>query len=744
MKSGKAVGPDDIPVEVWKCLGEAAVEFLANLFNRVLESERMPEEWRRSVLVPIFKNKGDVQSCSNYRGIKLMSHTMKVWERVVESRLRKVVEICEQQYGFMPRKSTTDAIFALRILMEKYRDGQKELHCVFVDLEKAYDRVPREELWYCMRKSGVAEKYVRVVQDMYERSRTVVRCAVGQTEEFNVEVGLHQGSALSPFLFAIVMDQLSEEVRQESPWTMMFADDIVICSESREQVEENLERWRFALERRGMKVSRSKTEYMCVNEREGSGTVRLQGEEVKKVQEFKYLGSTVQSNGECGKEVKKRVQAGWNGWRKVWGVLCDQKISARIKGKVYRTVVRPAMLYGLETVSLRKRQESELEVAELKMLRFSLGVTRLDRIRNEYIRGTAHVGCLGDKVREARLRWFGHVQRRERRRRETFVFPQDELTYNRELSDYEDDDNWPAQQNEAGDGGEHEVWTRNPSPDRSPSPLMRGLSPIWTPPPVRTPSPVRSPSPLRTPSPVRSPSPLRTPSPVRRPSPLRTPSPVRRPSPLRTPSPVRRSSPLRRPPSSGNPHRSTVPLPQPHVQINPHHIVAGQHYVRATMTVPVPRQGIRRRRDEEDGNEEAPQSRRQRVDPDGEVDFIRRIVRFPVQLISIYLRELLIHTGDSMADSVEPLFTHEVVDEGDDVTLSCKFETIATGFYLHWYRQYPKSKPDFLLYIHQSKYLSPNIPPRMSAKVHGDKQVDLIISSAAVSDSALYYCALQP
>ncbi|KAK3535166.1 hypothetical protein QTP70_004821 [Hemibagrus guttatus] len=413
MKSGKAVGPDDIPVEVWKCLGEAAVEFLASLFNRVLESEKMPEEWRRSVLVPIFKNKGDVQSCSNYRGIKLMSHTMKVWERVVEARLRKVVEICEQQYGFMPRKSTTDAIFALRILMEKYRDGQRELHCVFVDLEKAYDRVPREELWYCMRKSGVAEKYVRVVQDMYERSRTVVRCAVGQTEEFNVEVGLHQGSALSPFLFAIVMDQLSEEVRQESPWTMMFADDIVICSESREQVEENLERWRFALERRGMKVSRSKTEYMCVNEREGSGTVRLQGEEVKKVQEFKYLGSTVQSNGECGKEVKKRVQAGWNGWRKVSGVLCDRKISARIKGKVYRTVVRPAMLYGLETVSLRKRQESELEVAELKMLRLSLGVTRLDRIRNEYIRGTAHVGRLGDKVREARLRWFGHVQRRE-------------------------------------------------------------------------------------------------------------------------------------------------------------------------------------------------------------------------------------------------------------------------------------------------------------------------------------------
>ncbi|KAK2893531.1 hypothetical protein Q8A73_016015 [Channa argus] len=278
--------------------------------------------------------------------------------------------------------------------------------------EKAYDRVPREELWYCMRTSGVAEKYVRVVQDMYESCKTVVRCAVGVTEEFKVEVGLHQGSALSPFLFALVMDRLTDEVRQESPWTMMFADDIVICSESREQVEENLEKWRSALENRGMKLSRSKTEYMCVNERDPGGTVRLQGAEVKKVQDFKYLGSTVQSNGECGKEVKRRVQAGWNGWRKVSGVLCDKRVSARMKGKVFKTVVRPAMLFGLETVALKKRQEAELEVAELKMLRFSLGVTRMDRIRNEYIRGTAHVRCFGDKVREARLRWFGHVQRR--------------------------------------------------------------------------------------------------------------------------------------------------------------------------------------------------------------------------------------------------------------------------------------------------------------------------------------------
>lgn len=152
---------------------------------------------------------------------------------------------------------------------------------------------------------------------------------------------------------------------------------------------------------------------MCLNERDQGRSVRLQGAEVKKVQEFKYLGSTVQCDGECGKEVKRRVQAGWSGWRKVSGVLCDRRVSARLKGKVYKTVVRPALLYGLETVAVRQRQEADMEVAEMKMLRFSLGVTRLDRIRNEYIRGTAHVACVSDKVREARLRWFGHVQRRD-------------------------------------------------------------------------------------------------------------------------------------------------------------------------------------------------------------------------------------------------------------------------------------------------------------------------------------------
>ena len=215
MKKSKVVGPDELPVEVWKCMEEIRIKFLTRLFNRLLMSERMPEEWRKSVLIPIYKNKSDAQCCGNYRGIKLINHTMKVWERIIiEARLRDRVEISKQQYGFMTGKETTDAIFALRMLMKKYREGQRELDCVFVDLEKAYDRVLQEELWYCMRKSGIQEKYMRLVQGVYEGSETVVRCAIGTTESFKVKVGLHQGSALSPFLFATIIDRLTDEKRE--------------------------------------------------------------------------------------------------------------------------------------------------------------------------------------------------------------------------------------------------------------------------------------------------------------------------------------------------------------------------------------------------------------------------------------------------------------------------------------------------------------------------------------------------
>ena len=118
-------------------------------------------------------------------------------------------------------------------------------------------------------------------------------------------------------------------------------------------------------------------------------------------------------SGSYEREIKRREQAGWKGWRKVSEVICDRSLPTRVKGKVYSLVVRPAMVYGLEMVPVTKKQVEEMEVAKMKMLRFAMGVTRKNKIINDYIRGTGKVEQFEMKMRAGKLRWYGHVMRRD-------------------------------------------------------------------------------------------------------------------------------------------------------------------------------------------------------------------------------------------------------------------------------------------------------------------------------------------
>lgn len=198
--------------------------------------------------MPFYKNKGDARCCSNYRGIKLTAHCLKIWERILDARLRNITNVTENQFGFVSGKSTTDAIHTLRTLVEKHKYNKKNLYSIFIDLEKAFDRVPRELIWQSLRYKLVPEALISLVQDTYLLASTQVKSVSGLTEKFEVKVGVHQGSALSPLLFNLVIDFLTRDIQDEIPWTLLYADDVALLSDDPVDLQGKLNRWTETLE----------------------------------------------------------------------------------------------------------------------------------------------------------------------------------------------------------------------------------------------------------------------------------------------------------------------------------------------------------------------------------------------------------------------------------------------------------------------------------------------------------------
>ena len=138
----------------------------------------------------------------------------------------------------------------------------KPLYMAFIDLEKAFDRVPRDVILWAMCKLGVDEWLVSLVQSMYKDFRSRVREGDGYSEEFDVGVDVHQGSVLSPLLFIIVLEALSREFRTGCPLELLYADDLMISAKSIAELLVNLKTWKSEMEKKGLRVNMGKTKIM--------------------------------------------------------------------------------------------------------------------------------------------------------------------------------------------------------------------------------------------------------------------------------------------------------------------------------------------------------------------------------------------------------------------------------------------------------------------------------------------------
>jgi len=170
LKSGKAAGIDEIRPEMLKALNKDGIRWLTRTCGVVWKTGEAPADWQTGIVIPIFK-KGDQRECSNYRGITLLSLPGKVFARIIERRCRQIVEpqIQENQCGFRAGSSTTDQIFALQQIIEKSWEFAKPIYSLFVDLEKAYDRVPRNILWNVLKEYGIQDQLLSAIQSLYKK-----------------------------------------------------------------------------------------------------------------------------------------------------------------------------------------------------------------------------------------------------------------------------------------------------------------------------------------------------------------------------------------------------------------------------------------------------------------------------------------------------------------------------------------------------------------------------------------------
>ena len=156
-----------------------------------------------------YKGKGNSLERGNYRGLKLTDQILKIAEKNIEKLIRQQVDIGEMQFGFKPEYRTTNVIFILTRLQEKYEAKRKNLYFVFVDLEKAFDRMSRDVVWWASRKQGVEERLVKIIQLMYRNTRSHIKINGTFSDDFLVQVGIHEGSVLSPLLFIILLEAVS-------------------------------------------------------------------------------------------------------------------------------------------------------------------------------------------------------------------------------------------------------------------------------------------------------------------------------------------------------------------------------------------------------------------------------------------------------------------------------------------------------------------------------------------------------
>jgi len=444
LKCGKAPGKDGIPPEVIKASKDSALlQHLHKLLCACWDEGSVPQDMRDSVIVTLYKNKGERSDCNNYRGISLLNIVGKVFARVILGRLQLLAERVypESQCGFRAGRSTIDMIFSLRQLQEKCREQQQPLYIAFIDLTKAFDLVSRKGLFQLLKKIGCPPKLLMLITSFHEDMQGIVQYDGSTSKPFPIKSGVKQGCVLAPTLFGIFFSMLlthafssSEDgiyihtrsdgklfnlarlraktkVRSVLIRDMLFADDAALTAQSEEALQRLITSFSSACSDFGLTISLKKTNIMG-QDVSHMPHIHINNHSLDVVDVFTYLGSKISNNLSLDADLNQRIGRASTAMsrlsKRAWE---NDMLTINTKMRVYQACVLSTLLYGSETWTLYTHQEHCLSAFHMRCLRKILGIRWQDRIPNKTVLEKAGIPTMYSLLSQRRLRWLGHVAR---------------------------------------------------------------------------------------------------------------------------------------------------------------------------------------------------------------------------------------------------------------------------------------------------------------------------------------------
>ena len=439
LKPKKACGPDNISGDFLKMCNDTIILKLTERFNRYLEQQAIPTQWKSSRTVLIHK-KGDREDIKNYRPIALLSHVYKLFTKIILNRVEKTLDEFQpvEQAGFRKGFCCIDHIHTVTQLIEKTREYKQPLLLCFIDYVKAFDSVELNAVWNSLHQAGVPPFYINILEQCNLETSTNIKMF---DRELTVPIGkgVRQGDTISPKLFTAALhhimlnlnwDDKGISVDGKKLSNLRFADDIVLICNNSSDLQELIHDLNIAGRNIGLSMNRSKTEIMR-NDWADKTPINLEDVPLREVSQYVYLGRLVTMKNDLKAEICRRRSSAWAAMasiRDAAHLISNEKI----RSDLFDSTVLPALCYGCETWAVNKTTNMMLTRTQRALERSLLGTNRrqqwLENIRSVDLRKQSGIRDAVSFASTAKHRWAGHIIRRNDDRWSTRVtswYPRD-------------------------------------------------------------------------------------------------------------------------------------------------------------------------------------------------------------------------------------------------------------------------------------------------------------------------------